>query len=101
MRLRAFPPYYLPTKAAVAQLALVRSMPCLRIFAVMLGSMIAMSRAADPSSAALVRDGSTFQRAFIVEAAEPERTQWETSQALKTHPGLGPPTALSRREVSH
>jgi len=69
----------------------------------MLGTTIAISksRAGDPSSSALFRDGSTFERAFIVEAAEPERTQWETSQALKTHPRLSLPSAVSRKEVSH
>ena len=75
----------------------------LLLAALMLGGAVALaeSHAADPSPTAFTRDGSTFQRAFIVKAAEPERTHWETSRALITHPGSGFPNTLSRTELSH
>ena len=46
------------------------------------------------------RDGSSFQRAVIVNVAEPDRANWELAQILQQHPDMDL-HRFSRRTVSH
>jgi hypothetical protein len=59
------------------------------------------SRGADRDQPQFTRDGTSLQRAIIVDVAVPNQRQWEKSQALMRHPGLGFPTDWSFGEVRH
>ena len=75
----------------------------LHLLLLMVGVVFASTRspADDQGPPQLTRDGSSFERAIIVNVPEPKRTDWEMSQAFQRHPELGFLPDSQRTELPH